>query len=166
MATKAIAVIAGVGPGTVSNPRFVRYAAWLSTVWISIYSCPLHVLQGASIARKFAATYPVALLARSPQSYQSVVQEITDSGGKAIGINTDVSSAASVKDAFAQIAQAFPGAPLAAAVYNVGGGFVRKPFLELTEEEFTTGYESNACVSYVSYTSSPLLAQSDMINVD
>ena len=75
-----------------------------------------------------------------------MVQEITDSGGKAIGISTDVSSAASVKDAFAQIAQAFPGALLAAAVYNVGGGFVRKPFLELTEEEFTAGYESNAYV--------------------
>ena len=93
----------------------------------------------------------MALLARNPHNYESVVREIADSGGKAIGISTDVSNAASVKDAFAQIAQAFPEAPLAAAVYNVGGGFVRKPFLELTEEEFTAGYDSNAYELYVPY---------------
>jgi hypothetical protein len=34
-------------------------------------------------------------------------------------------------------------AKLAAAIYNVGGGFVRKPFLELTEKEFTDGWASN-----------------------
>jgi hypothetical protein len=31
---------------------------------------------------------------------------------------------------------------LAAAIFNSGGGFVHKPFLELTDEEFTHGYES------------------------
>ncbi|PGH09741.1 hypothetical protein GX51_00421 [Blastomyces parvus] len=112
---KAIAVIAGVGAGT-----------------------------GASIARKFAGTYSVAVLARSSTSYQSLVQEITSSGGNAVGINTDVTSVASVQNAFAEISKAFPGAPIAAAVYNVGGGFVRKPFLELSQEDFLAGYETNA----------------------
>ncbi|OJD25574.1 hypothetical protein ACJ73_03061 [Blastomyces percursus] len=112
---KAIAVIAGVGAGT-----------------------------GASIARKFAQKYSVAVLARSPTSYQSLVQEISSGGGNAVGINTDVTSVASVKSAFAEISNAFPGAPVAAAIYNVGGGFVRKPFLELSQEDFTAGYESNA----------------------
>ncbi|EEH18583.1 hypothetical protein PABG_07643 [Paracoccidioides brasiliensis Pb03] len=115
MATKSIAVIAGVGAGT-----------------------------GASIARKFAQQYSVALLARNPTSYQTLIQEICSIGGNAIGINTDVTSDASVKNAFTEIARAFPGAPLAAAIYNVGGGFVRSAFLDLSEEEFMAGFESNA----------------------
>jgi hypothetical protein len=52
-----------------------------------------------------------------------------------------------VQSAFEKIAQQFPDAPLAAAVFNSGffnsgGGLARKPFLELTEEEFVRGYES------------------------
>ena len=60
-----------------------------------------------------------------------------------MGFSADVTDPASIKNAFAQIAQAFPDAPVAAAVYNVGGGFVRKPFLELSLDEFNRGYESN-----------------------
>ncbi|PGH16498.1 hypothetical protein AJ80_05183 [Polytolypa hystricis UAMH7299] len=115
MAAKAIAIIAGVGAGT-----------------------------GASIARKFAQNYSVALLARNPSNYEPIVKEIETRGGKAIGISTDVTNAHSVRDAFEQIAKAFPGSSLAAAVYNVGGGFARVPFLELSEEQFTAGYESTA----------------------
>ena len=35
------------------------------------------------------------------------------------------------------------GAQLAAAVFNVGGKFIRKPFLELTEDDFMAGMEAN-----------------------
>lgn len=113
MASKAFAVIAGVGPGT-----------------------------GASIARRFAKTYPVVVLARNPASFNPLVQEINSSGGQAVGISTDLSDSESVQNAFSQIAEQFRDAKLAAAVFNPGGGFVRKPFLELTEEEFTRGFES------------------------
>lgn len=95
------------------------------------------------MALKFAKSYPVALLARNPANYESIVKEINSAGGKAIGISTDVSSAESVKNAFAEIKKEFAGKKLAAAVFNVGGRFVRKPFLELTEEEYVTGYEAN-----------------------
>jgi NAD(P)-dependent dehydrogenase (short-subunit alcohol dehydrogenase family) len=95
---------------------------------------------------KFAKTYPVVLLARNPDNYESIVKEIKSSGGQAIGISTDVSNSASVKNAFAEIQKEFKGKKLAAAVFNVGGRFVRKPFLELTEEEYTAGYESNGYV--------------------
>ena len=74
MASKAFAIVAGVGPGT-----------------------------GAAIARKFAAAYPVALLARNPDNYNGLVKEINDSGGKAIGVSTDVSDPDSVKAAFEKI---------------------------------------------------------------
>lgn len=112
MASKSFAVIAGVGPGT-----------------------------GASVARKFALAYPVALLARSPENYESLVSEINAAGGTAIGISTDVSSAASVKSAYEKIEQEWKGAACAAAVFNASGRFVRKSVLELTEEEFVAGYD-------------------------
>lgn len=112
MASTAFAVVAGVGPGT-----------------------------GASVARKFAAAYPVALLARNPENYEFLVKEINEKGGKAIGISTDVSSSKSVKDAFSKIKEELGDVPCAAAVFNASGRFVRKPILEMSEEEFTAGYD-------------------------
>lgn len=86
MASKLIAIVAGVGPGT-----------------------------GASVAKKFAAFYPVVLLARKPESYESLAKEINQGGGKAIGISTDVSDSKSVKDAVNMIKKEF-GADVGAAV--------------------------------------------------
>jgi NADP-dependent 3-hydroxy acid dehydrogenase YdfG len=78
MASKLIAIVAGVGAGT-----------------------------GASVARRFAKAYPVVLLARSPESYNDLVKEINGSGGKAIGISTDISDAKSVANAEAEIKKEF-----------------------------------------------------------
>lgn len=112
---KLWAVVAGVGPGT-----------------------------GASVARRFAQSYNVLLLARNPDNYNSLVSEINDAGSKAIGISTDCSDANSVSAAFEKIRgeEGFQG-NLAAAVYNVGGKFIRKSFLELTEDEFELGWKTN-----------------------
>jgi len=98
------------------------------------------------VALKFAKTYPVVLLARNPANFESIVKEIKSSGGHAIGISTDVSSPSDVKNAFAQIEKELKGKKLAAAIYNVGGKFVRKPFLEMTLEEYEAGYEANGYV--------------------
>jgi NAD(P)-dependent dehydrogenase (short-subunit alcohol dehydrogenase family) len=76
-----------------------------------------------------------------------VVKEINSSGGQAVGISTDLSDDNSVKAAFDQIAQTYPGAGLAAAVFNSNGGFMPKPFLEVTEEEYSTLLDSQAYVS-------------------
>lgn len=76
MATGRFAVIAGAGAGT-----------------------------GAALARRFAKKYLVFLLARSPDSYNSTVQEITASGGQAYGVSADISSAKDVKKAFDEIEQ-------------------------------------------------------------
>ena len=112
MASKAFAVVAGVGPGT-----------------------------GAACARRFASAYPVALLARSPENFESLVEEINKSGGKAIGISTDVSNEESVKNAFKKIKEEFGDANCAAAIFNASGRFARKPFLEMTVQDFTTSWE-------------------------
>ncbi|CRG83828.1 hypothetical protein PISL3812_01184 [Talaromyces islandicus] len=128
--SKGFAIVAGVGPGT-----------------------------GASIARKFAKAYPVVVLARNPANYEGVVSEINSSGGKAVGISTDVADAASVSNAFNKItSELFPNTPLAAAIFNPGGGFVRKPFLELNEAEYTAGFDIQAKGAFLfSQASLPLL---------
>lgn len=86
MASKLIAIVAGVGPGT-----------------------------GGAVARKFAAEYPVVLLARSPESYNSLVEDINSKGGKAVGISTDISNSASVQAAVSKIKSEF-GDDVGAAV--------------------------------------------------
>jgi hypothetical protein len=48
-----------------------------------------------------------------------------------------------VSEAFTQIKAELPGLGLAAAIFNVGGQFVRTPFLELSKEAFLTGHETN-----------------------
>lgn len=93
---------------------------------------------GRSAALRFAKAYPVALLARRPESYQDIVSEINEAGGTAIGISTDLSDPQSVEAAFAQLQKEAPFASggLAAAVYNASGAYgARKPFLETTLEE-------------------------------
>jgi len=98
---------------------------------------------GRSVAVRFSKAYPVVLLARNPENYEPIVKEIKAAGGHAIGISTDVTSQSSVANAFKEIEKEFKGKKLAAAVFNVGGRFVRKPFLETTLEEYTSGFESN-----------------------
>ncbi|KAJ5455496.1 Oxidoreductaseshort chain dehydrogenase/reductase family [Penicillium daleae] len=115
MASKTFAIIAGVGPGT-----------------------------GSSIARRFAKAYSVVLLARNPASYETVVKEINSGGGQAVGISTDLADSNSVKSAFDQITTQYSGSALAAAIFNSGGGFVRKQFLELTEEDYSGALASQA----------------------
>ncbi|KAG8627894.1 hypothetical protein KVT40_003767 [Elsinoe batatas] len=110
-ASKAWAVVAGVGPGT-----------------------------GAAVARKFGSQYPIALLARSAENYEPFVKEINDAGGKAIGISTDVSDSTSIKNAFQKIESEFGSEGCAAAVFNASGRFFRKSILDLTEEEFVAGF--------------------------
>lgn len=116
MASKLIAIVAGVGPGT-----------------------------GAAVARKFSATYPVVLLARKPENYESLASEINQKGGKAIGISTDVADSQSVKNAIEAIKKEFgQDVGAAAAIFNASGGFLRKPFLEVPEDVFSTSLDVSA----------------------
>lgn len=65
-----------------------------------------------------------------------------------MGISTDVTSPESINAAFKKIKELGKGGEVqvAAGVYNVAGGFARKPFLELTLEEWEEGYERGWCV--------------------
>lgn len=113
MPSPLVAIVAGVGRGT-----------------------------GSAIALKFASQYSVVCLARNAENYNEVVSKINTTGGKAIGISTDLTSKDSVIRAFCEIEKEFGKEyGLAAAIFNASTRPVRKPFLELTELEFTGGYE-------------------------
>ncbi len=114
MASKFFAVVAGVGAGT-----------------------------GRSVALRFAQEYPVVLLARRPESYVDIVDEIKKSGGHAIGISTDTTDPKSVAAAFETIQKELPGQKLAAAIFNASGGMSRKGFLELQLEELQLALRAN-----------------------
>lgn len=103
---------------------------------------------GRAVALRFAKTYPVVLLARSSNTLSGIVAEIEQAGGKAVGVSADVSDAESVSTAFAQIEKHKGGAlaadsKLAAAVFNVGGGFSPGPFLESTKQQLDASLGSN-----------------------
>lgn len=86
------------------------------------------------------------LLARNPDSYTGIVKEIQDSGGKAIGITADVTNATSLSSAFDRIKEQLGSATAAAAIYNVNGGFSRKPFLDAKVEELDESLTAAPCV--------------------
>lgn len=96
------------------------------------------------VAKRFAKAYPVVLLARSEESYKDLVAEINSSGGHAIGVPTDVTSAPSLQNAFQTIAKELHNPKLAAAVYNVAAGRSVKPFLELQLSDLDASLKGNA----------------------
>ena len=79
-AARPIAIIAGVGPST-----------------------------GAALARKFGAAYPVALLARTPDSLSGLVhlRSTRPAERAAVGVRADVSDQASMKAAMEQVRKEF-----------------------------------------------------------
>lgn len=110
---KPIAIIAGAGPGT-----------------------------GSAVARRFAHAYPVVLLARSKLSLDPLMQDITQNGGSAISVPTDVTSSSSMDSTMEQIKAKFgPHLNVAAAIYNVASKFTKKPFLEQSTEDFLGSLE-------------------------
>jgi NAD(P)-dependent dehydrogenase (short-subunit alcohol dehydrogenase family) len=116
VSTEFYAVVAGVGPGT-----------------------------GRSVALKFSEAYPVVLLARSPESYKDVVDEINKAGGKAIGITADATDSSFGATVFDTIKKELPDLTLAAAIYNVRPNSrpSRKPFLELNLDDLDTSLNGN-----------------------
>ena len=109
---KAIAIIAGAGPGT-----------------------------GAAVAARFAKVYTVVLLARSTSTLSSLVQRITQSGGEALAIPTDVSDQKSVDEAFRKVKESYPGQEVRVGVYNVAGRPKMQSFLDMTADEWVAGFE-------------------------
>ena len=100
----------------------------------------------------------MVLLARRPESYEGAVAEINGGGAgaaaadgkkRAVGVSADASDPGSLDTAFEAIAREFPPADgwcLAAAEYNVGGGFARGPFLDVGVDALDASFQANAYV--------------------
>ncbi|KAL2843686.1 NAD(P)-binding protein [Aspergillus pseudoustus] len=113
--SRPIAIIAGAGPGT-----------------------------GAATARRFAQSYPVVLLARTPASLDLLVNSINEDGGSALGLPADVANPDTMSSTMSQIQTHFgPDVTVAAAVFNVASQFSRAPFLN-TGAEFLSSLEATA----------------------
>ncbi|KAJ5525458.1 hypothetical protein N7494_012108 [Penicillium frequentans] len=110
---KLIAIIAGAGPGT-----------------------------GSAVALRFAQVYPVVVLSRSQSSLDPLVRDIKQNGGHALSIPTDVTSSSSMNSTMDRIKAEFGSdMSVAAAVYNVASKFMKKPFLEQSQDEFLGSLE-------------------------
>ena len=162
--SKLFAIVAGAGPGTGPFLPFMPPPTPLPNITPSLLNHrPTHPISdtctnpppGRATALRFSKAYPVVLLARTPASYEGAVAEINSSsdaqGGqkRAVGVSGDAADRASLDAAFEAIAREFPPADgwrLAAAIYNVGGGLSRGPFLETDVAGLDASLAANAWV--------------------
>jgi NAD(P)-dependent dehydrogenase (short-subunit alcohol dehydrogenase family) len=117
-ANRPVAVITGVGPGL-----------------------------GASLARRFAKQYAVAINARRPDYLRSLAEEIRSAGGEALEVPADIGDRAQTEAAFRLIRERL-GAP-EVLLYNAGSG----PFgniSEISPENFEQSWRVNAFGAFVS----------------
>ena len=96
---------------------------------------------GGAASLLFAAEgAKVAIIDRNGSEAEARVNEIIAAGGVAMAITADVSKAAEVKDAVAQVEHAFGPVTV---LFNHAGTIVIKPFLETTEEEWDWLHDVN-----------------------
>jgi NAD(P)-dependent dehydrogenase (short-subunit alcohol dehydrogenase family) len=96
---------------------------------------------GASLARRFAKEYAVAINARKPDSLRSVAREIRDSGGVALEVPGDIGNRAEVERAFRSIREHL--GPPEVLIYNAGSGAFGT-ITEITPEQFEDSWRVNA----------------------
>jgi NAD(P)-dependent dehydrogenase (short-subunit alcohol dehydrogenase family) len=96
---------------------------------------------GGAASLLFAAEgAKVAIIDRNTADAEARVNEIIAAGGVAMAVTADVSKAAEVNEAAAQVEHAF--GPIT-VLFNHAGTIVIKPFLETTEEEWDWLHDVN-----------------------
>ena len=115
--TSKVAVVVGVGAGT-----------------------------GASLARRFAREYSVAMIARNADYLRKLGDEIRASGGKALETPADVGDAAQMKQAFATIRKTLGDPDL--LLYNAGSGTLGT-ITDITPDQYETSWRVNAYGAFV-----------------
>jgi NAD(P)-dependent dehydrogenase (short-subunit alcohol dehydrogenase family) len=88
---------------------------------------------GASSSLFAAEGAKVAIIDRNAKAAEARVRDIIAAGGQAMSVVADVSDAAQVQDAVAQVEHSFGPVTV---LFNHAGTIVIKPFLETTEEEW------------------------------
>lgn len=95
---------------------------------------------GAASALFAAEGAKVAIIDRNTKEAEARVNEIIAAGGVAMAVTADVSRAAEVNEAVAQVEHAFGPVTV---LFNHAGTIVIKPFLETTEEEWDWLHDVN-----------------------
>jgi NAD(P)-dependent dehydrogenase (short-subunit alcohol dehydrogenase family) len=96
---------------------------------------------GASLARRFAKEYAVAINARSIDYLRSLGREIRDAGGVAFEAPGDIGDPAQVEAAFRSIRERLGSPDL--LIYNAGSGAWGN-VMEITSEQFENSWRVNA----------------------
>jgi NAD(P)-dependent dehydrogenase (short-subunit alcohol dehydrogenase family) len=115
--SKPVAVVIGVGPGL-----------------------------GAALARRFAATYAVAILARKADYLKALAGEIRESGATVLDLACDVSERAQIAEAFRAIRKDL-GEP-EVLLYNAGSGKFGS-ITEITPDQYEADWRVNAFGAFV-----------------
>jgi NAD(P)-dependent dehydrogenase (short-subunit alcohol dehydrogenase family) len=114
---RAVAVVVGVGPGT-----------------------------GAALARRFAKSYRVALVARSTDYLKMLADEIRASGGEALEAPADATNFSEVAGAFAAIREKLADPEV--LLYNTGSG-VWGNIIDITAEQYEAAWRVNALGAFL-----------------
>ncbi len=101
---------------------------------------------GASLARRFAAKYAVAINARTPDFLRTLANDIRKRGGVALEIQADVSKAEQVRSAF-QVIRAQLGEP-EVLLFNAAAGPLGN-VNEVTAEQFENCMRVNALGAFL-----------------
>src|ERR1051325_10994735 len=118
MAEQRVAVITGVGPGL-----------------------------GASLARRFAKEYAVALNARRADYLSGLAGEIRAGGGTALDLPADIGDRRAVEAAFRTIRERL--GPPEVLIYNAGSG-AWGTIADITPEQFEDTWRTNAYGAFLS----------------
>jgi NAD(P)-dependent dehydrogenase (short-subunit alcohol dehydrogenase family) len=92
---------------------------------------------GAALARRFALSYPVALIARGPSYAEQLSAEIKTGGGRALPVAADVSQPHEVAGAFELIKREMGAVHI--LLYNAGNAFFGS-IRELSAEQFEANW--------------------------
>ena len=111
-AKKPVAVVTGVGPGL-----------------------------GASLARRFAREYAVAINARRAEALTAYAKEIRNAGGEVLEVPADIGDRAQVEAAFAAIRERL--GPVDVLLYNAGSGQFGS-VVDITPEAYEQSWRVNA----------------------
>ena len=87
----------------------------------------------SGLARGFAAAGARVVLADRNEKVNVRVNELREAGAEAMGLTFDITDAIAVEDAFNQAAERFGQVDI---VVNNAAVIIRKPFLELTQEDW------------------------------
>jgi NADP-dependent 3-hydroxy acid dehydrogenase YdfG len=102
---------------------------------------------GAALARRFAQTYAVAIIARNAEYLKSLAAELGATGGRILEVPADIGDRAQVEAAFTLIRERL--GPPEVLLYNAGSGMFGT-ITDITPEQYEDSWRVNAYGAFLS----------------